>query len=79
MALAIKKDPNAVEILSWRYNLRTPQVLSWLSETDWNYDGKLYHETFDKVVNYLLKLNLINSNEAQNWQEKLFSTQDSEF
>ena len=72
MDLAIKKDPNAVEILSWRYNLRTPQVLSWLSETDWNYEGKQYHDSFDQVVKYLLKLNLIQPEEAQNWQNKLF-------
>lgn len=72
MAFAIKTDPNAVEILSWRYNLRTPQVLSWLSETDWNYEGKEYHESFDKVIKYLLKLNLISSEEAQDWEKKLF-------
>ena len=63
-----------MEVISWRYNLRSGQVQNWLIETDWNYDGIEYPLAFDKAVRYLLKLNLINADEAENWQKKLFNS-----
>lgn len=71
-ALEVKKDDNTVEIISWRYNLRSDQVESWLSETDWNYEGIEYPLDFDKTIKYLLKLNLLSPEEAEGWQQKLF-------
>lgn len=71
-ALEVKKDEDTVEVISWRYNLRSGQVQNWLIETDWNYDGIEYPLAFDKVVRYLLKLNLIETDEAEGWQKKLF-------
>lgn len=71
-ALELKKDPDAVEIISWRYNLKTNQIQNWLNETDWNYNGEPFHEEFGETVDYLLKLNLITAEEAENWNEKLF-------
>lgn len=71
-ALEIKKDENTVEIISWRYNLRSGQVQNWLIETDWNYDGIEEPLAFDKVIRYLTKLNLLKSEDAEGWQQKLF-------
>lgn len=68
----LKKNENAVDLISWRYNLRHGQVENWLNETDWNYNGVEYPLAFEKTVSYLLKLNLLQPNEAENWREKLF-------
>ncbi len=71
-AKELKKNENAVDLISWRYNLRRGQVERWLSETDWNYDGIQYPLAFEKAVNYLLKLSLVTEEEASNWRKKLF-------
>ena len=71
-ASELKKNENAVDLISWRYNLRHGQVENWLNETDWNYNGVEYPLAFEKTVSYLLKLNLLQQNEAENWRDKLF-------
>lgn len=71
-ALEMKKDENTVEVISWRYNLRSGQVANWLIETEWNYQGIQYPLAFEKAVSYLLKLQLITKEEAENWRKKLF-------
>jgi ABC-type nitrate/sulfonate/bicarbonate transport system substrate-binding protein len=71
-AWEVKNDQNAVDVISWRYNLRSGQVQNWLIETDWNYNGSEFPEAFEKTLAYLLKLNLINEEEAKGWKEKLF-------
>lgn len=71
-ALEVKKDADSVEVISWRYNLRSGQVENWLIETDWNYDGIEYPLAFDKVIRYLIKLGLLKQEEAEGWQQKLF-------
>lgn len=71
-AKEIKNDIQTVEIISWRYNLRSDQVKKWLNETDWNYDAIEYPLAFEKAISYLLKLNLISEDEMKNWREKLF-------
>lgn len=71
-ALQLKKDENAVNLISWRYNLDKDQTKNWLSETDWNYHSEDYLEEFHKTVNYLLSLQLIDATQAKNWKEKLF-------
>ena len=71
-ALEVKKDDDTVEVISWRYNLRSDQVGKWLSETEWNYKGIEYPLAFEQTVQYLLKLNLLQPEEAENWRTKLF-------
>jgi ABC-type nitrate/sulfonate/bicarbonate transport system substrate-binding protein len=71
-ALEVKKSENTVEVISWRYNLRSGQVENWLIETDWNYNGIEDPLAFDKTIRYLLKLKLIQPEQAENWQQKLF-------
>ena len=71
-AAEIKKNENAIDLISWRYNLRHGQVENWLNETDWNYDGIEYPLAFTKTISYLLKLDLISEAEAEDWRKKLF-------
>lgn len=71
-ALEVKKDEDSVEVISWRYNLRSGQVENWLIETDWNYDGIEFPLAFDKVIRYLSKLDLLKEEDADMWQKKLF-------
>jgi ABC-type nitrate/sulfonate/bicarbonate transport system substrate-binding protein len=71
-AFEVKNDENSVEVISWRYKLRKEQVMNWLIETDWNYDGIEYPLAFDKTVSYLQKLDLLKPVEAEGWQKKLF-------
>lgn len=68
----MKTEENIIDILSWRYNLRRGHVINWLNETEWNYKGIEYPLAFDKAVKYLLKLNLINQDEAKDFRAKLF-------
>lgn len=71
-AQEVKNDPDAVEIISWRYNLRMDQVTKWLSETDWNYKGIEYPLAFEKAVHYLNNLGLLEVGESEDWRERLF-------
>lgn len=71
-AAELKKNENAVDLISWRYNLRHGQVENWLNETDWNYNGVEYPLAFEKTISYLIKLNLLQPEEAENWRKKLF-------
>ena len=68
----LKKNEDVVDLICWRYNLRHGQVENWLQETDWNYDGIGYPLAFEKTISYLLKLNLLEEEEAKDWREKLF-------
>lgn len=68
----LKKNEDVVDLVCWRYNLRHGQVENWLQETDWNYDGIGYPLAFEKTISYLLKLNLLEEEEAKDWREKLF-------
>ena len=71
-AKAFKENPNAAEIIAWRYNLKLEQTQSWLSETDWNYENSLMKDSIEKVVNTLESLELISATEKENWEAKLF-------
>ena len=66
------KDMNNASEISWRYSLELDQAENWLSETDWNYDGKNTTESYELVVDYLSKLNLITEEQKENWQKKIF-------
>lgn len=71
-ALEMLDNPNIIDIISWRYNLRSSHVQNWLNETTWNYDGIEYPLAFNKTINYLKKLELVSEEESENWREKLF-------
>ncbi len=71
-AKALKENPNAADIIAWRYNLKLEQTKSWLSETDWNYDNSLMKDSIENVVNTLESLELISAKEKENWEEKVF-------
>jgi ABC-type nitrate/sulfonate/bicarbonate transport system substrate-binding protein len=71
-AKALKENPNAAEIIAWRYNLKLDQTQSWLSETGWNYDNSLMKDSIENVVNTLESLELISVEEKENWEEKVF-------
>jgi hypothetical protein len=71
-AFELKNNSQAAEIISWRYNLRLSQVRNWLIETNWNYQNEASIESFQSVIDYLVKLELITHAEAENWEQKLF-------
>ncbi|MFZ9029515.1 MAG: ABC transporter substrate-binding protein, partial [Crocinitomicaceae bacterium] len=71
-ALELKNNPDVVDIIAWRYNLRHGQVNNWLNETDWNYKGIEYPLAFEQVISYLTKLDLLDPKEAEDWRKKLF-------
>ncbi len=71
-ALELKQHPKADELIAWRYGLKKYDVRKWLKETDWNYDGSNYESAFDHAVEYLLRLNLITEDQADNYSAKLF-------
>jgi hypothetical protein len=71
-ARTLKENPNAAEIIAWRYNLKLDQTKSWLSETDWNYDNLMMKDSIEYVVNNLESLELISAKEKENWEKKLF-------
>jgi len=77
-AKEVKLDEDSVEVISWRYNLRSGQVANWLIETDWNYDAIEYPLAFDKTVRYLKQLDLVDAEKAEDWQHKLFPTDKME-
>lgn len=72
-AYELKHNPNAAEIISWRYNLQYDQVRSWLNETEWNYERASYYDEFKKTVDCLQKLNLIDEESTNFWDEKMLS------
>lgn len=71
-AFALKQNSEAATIISWRYNLALDQVKKWLSETDWNYNNALDLSDFDRVVQCLREMKMIEEEEALNWENKLF-------
>lgn len=68
----LKNNSNAIEMISWRYNLQLDDVRSWLRETNWNYDNENFVSTFEDTVKYLIKLGLVSEKEAENYKKKLF-------
>jgi sulfonate transport system substrate-binding protein len=71
-ARELKSAEDAVEMIAWRYNLQENDVKQWLQGTDWNYDGASNDAAFELTVNYLLKLGLINADQAIDFETKLF-------
>jgi hypothetical protein len=71
-AKEFKANSNAADVIAWRYNLNIEQVNSWLKETDWNYSNDPMLHSFENVVEYLLKLDLVSESDTYDWQKKLF-------
>jgi sulfonate transport system substrate-binding protein len=71
-AWELKQNPQAHEIIAWRYNLRLAQVQNWLIETDWNYKNHLSKEIFKTTIQYLQQTNLISESEVKDWESRLF-------
>lgn len=71
-AETIKNHEGTPGMLSWRYGQKLEDVKKWLEQTDWNYTGESYDADFKNVIKYLLKLNLITAEEAENYESKLF-------
>ena len=71
-AKEVKQNENSIDLISWRYNLRRSHVENWINETDWNYDGIEYPLAFEKTISYLLKLDLLEEQQAEDWRTKLF-------
>lgn len=71
-AWELKQNPQAHEIIAWRYNLRLAQVQNWLIETDWNYKNHLNKEIFKTTIQYLQQTNLISESEVKDWESRLF-------
>ena len=69
----LKKSPEALEAISWRYNLKLDDVRNWLRETEWNYSGKAFTKEIGETVAYLEKLNLISKEESENWKAKILA------
>lgn len=74
-AHSLKHDPDASEIIAWRYGLKKENVSNWLNEADWNYTGDRFPKAFEKTVKYLRKLDLISEVEASSFEAKLFIDQ----
>lgn len=72
-AKEFKVNPNAAEMIAWRYNLNIEQVNRWLKETDWNYSNDPMLHSFENVVEYLQKLGLVSESDTYKWKEKLFA------
>lgn len=71
-ALAIKNHEGTPGMLSWRYGQKLEDVIKWLDQTEWNYDGREFNDDFANVIDYLLKLKLVTAEQAENYQSKLF-------
>jgi ABC-type nitrate/sulfonate/bicarbonate transport system substrate-binding protein len=71
-AKELKANDSIVDLICWRYNLRHGQVQNWLQETEWNYSGIEYPLAFEKAISYLIKLDLLQESEAEDWRKKLF-------
>jgi ABC-type nitrate/sulfonate/bicarbonate transport system substrate-binding protein len=71
-AFELKKDPQAIENLAWRYHLNKEQVERWIGETDWNYDMNFFKDTFQHTVEVLTNLNLVTNDNSDDWKNKLF-------
>ena len=48
------------------------QVKNWLSQTEWCNSPEDLKREHEEVVSYLLNLDLISTNESNDWSKKLF-------
>lgn len=62
-AATLQKSPVAAKTISERYQLKLPDVQTWLSKTDWNTDFSISNETITTVLSSLHRANVIESNQ----------------
>ena len=58
-SLELKKNPNAVELVSNRYQLKKEDVEKWFSETQWSDKKHIDLNAMKKVQDRLFSLNMI--------------------
>ncbi len=68
----LKSNEDTAQIIAWRYNLKLDGVQEWLKSTMWSTE-KFIPDVFQDVVDALLRLNLIETEHAKNWQQKLIA------
>ena len=72
VAKELKQDENSIQMISDRYAIPLEKIEQWFERTDWNYENTLDFDAFEKTVNYLTKLDLVETSQASDWANKLF-------
>ena len=71
-AAALSADSQTAEAIAWRYHLSIPEVTQWLSETTWNTESIDLVSAIKPTIDFLMDAELINVNESEGWDTKLF-------
>lgn len=71
-AAQLKAAPDTAEVLAWRYALKQGEVTDWLKQTDWSKEVEMDQTAIQNTVKTLLELDLLTTQEAENWPSKLF-------
>lgn len=72
-AQELKNSLDAAEVLAWRYALKQDEVQQWLHKTEWSSNDIIKKNEFENVVSTLKELDLISTEDMQDWQQKLFA------
>lgn len=72
-AQELKNSSDAAEVLAWRYALKQDEVQQWLHKTEWSSNDIIKKNEFENVVSTLKELDLISTEDMQDWQQKLFA------
>ena len=57
-------SPDAVKIVSERFNMKTEDSKAWFEQVQWNYDFDCPTETTVKLINYLERVKIIDDKGA---------------
>lgn len=57
-------NPNAVELIAERYGLTLSETEKWFKLVEWNLDFDCPRETIERIIGYLERVNIIESNGA---------------
>ena len=68
----ITADVKTAESIAWRYHLSTQEVERWLNETRWNTETIDLPSAIKSTIDFLMDAELINVNESEGWDTKLF-------
>jgi ABC-type nitrate/sulfonate/bicarbonate transport system substrate-binding protein len=68
----ITADVKTAESIAWRYHLSIQEVERWLSETRWNTETIDLPSAIKPTIDFLMDAELINVNESEGWNTKLF-------
>ena len=72
-AQELKNSSDAAEVLAWRYALKQDEVQQWLHKTEWSSNDIIKKNEFENVVSTLKELDLISTEDMQDWQQKLLA------